>query len=310
MKKVKYGRLAVAGLAIVCVFLVNSCSYAQTATLKVLDYNTMHGFDGNNAIKDKYVNWVENINPDIVNYQEMIGFSQDDLKRFAARYGHNYTVIMNKEAGYDVTHPLAITSRYPIEVIERRIDGMWHGYVLTRIKGIYVMVTHLAPFTLKDRQKDISIIINRLQQLPKGAKVLISGDFNSFSRADKAAYGDKLLQSMQRLEGRLEPKSGTPIVKNRTIYRNNLNNGALDYSVTDSMVKAGFVDAFRQTNKTFKNSVPVKSQLKKNSVLRRVDYIWVNALLSKDIISTDIIHDEVTDVISDHYPVLAEFNIK
>lgn len=278
--------------------------------LTVLNYNTLHGFSGDAAVQHQYINWVKKVNPDIVTYQEMIGYTQSSLQAFAKKYDHNYAVIMNKEAGYNVTHPLAITSKYPIENIKMVLDSMWHGYLYAKVHGIHIFVTHLAPFTLKDRQKDIALIIEQAESLPAKEKILITGDFNSLARVDKAGYGETLLASMKRLEGRLEPKSGTPIVKNRIIYRNNLNNGSIDYSVTDAMAAAGFIDTYYAVNKTFKNSVPVKSRLKKNSVLRRVDYIWVNPALASLLTGADIIQDKVTDVISDHYPVAAVFNLK
>lgn len=295
----------------VLVICTNATNAQQSSnTLKVINYNSLHGFNGDSLTKAKYVKWAKQIRPDVLMYQEMIGFSKAQLQSFAGQYGHGYSIIMSKETGYDVTHPIAITSRYPIEEVEMKNEDMWHGYIYAKIKGIHFIATHLAPFTLKDRQHDVELILKKVKNLPKNAMVLVGGDFNSLARFDSTKYGDNLLQSLLRLEGRLEPKSGTPIVKNKTIYRNNLNNGAIDFSVTDKMLDAGFVDAYFSMHKSFKNSVPVKSQLKKNSTLRRVDYIWVNKPVSQQLIVADIIQDQTTDVISDHYPVLAEFKIK
>src|SRR5690606_39433213 len=128
-------------------------------------------------------------------------------------------------------------------------------------------------FTLKDSKRDKARIVDHAQRLPLHSDIVIAGDFNAFSQSDDAEYDETLLASMRRIEGRLEPKSGTPIVKNRTIYRNNLNHGEFDYSVTNTVLNAGFKDAFREKNGKFKNSVPVKANLKKNSKLRRIDYI-------------------------------------
>lgn len=298
-----------------CFFLLLASTfqtYSQSGetSFTVLNYNSLHGFEGDSLKKTKYLKWLKNHSPDVVAYQEMIGFSKHELSSFAQKYGHNHSVIMSKETGYDVTHPIAITSRYPLDKVEMRNAEMWHGYVYVQIKGIHIIATHLAPFTLKDRQKDVSLILNKVRQLPKGAMVLVAGDFNALARFDAVNYGNKLVESLKKAEGRLEPKSGTPIVKNRIIYRNNLNNGEIDYSVTDSMQAASFVDTYFLHYKTFKNSVPVKSQLKKSSILRRVDYIWMNGPLSKKSVAADIIQDEVTDALSDHYPVMAKFWIK
>ncbi len=280
---------------------------ARQSNFKVLSYNTLHGFNNNDVTKQTYINWVAKINPDVVVYQEMLEFSNAALKEFAARYGHAYAVIMSRENNVDVTHPLAITSKYPITDVKMVIDGMWHGYLYAKVNNVHVIATHLAPFTLADRQKDIATIIAQSRVLPENENIIVAGDFNAFARTDSAQYGIALVNSMKKLEGRLEPKSGTPIVKNRTIYRNNLNNGNLDFSVTDEMIKAGFIDAYYVYNRKFKNSVPVKKEMKSNSILRRIDYIWVNPALSKKLVKANIIHDVVTDSLSDHYPVLAEF---
>lgn len=291
-------------------FVQQNIAQQKVNNLTVLDYNSMHGFTNDSTSRAKYVDWVKQLAPDVVMYQEMIDFPKAELEQFAKQYGHRFIAVMSKETGHDVTHPLAVTSKYPIETLEMKNEDMWHGYVYANIKGVHFINTHLAPFTLKDRQHDVDLIINKVKTLPKDAMVLVGGDFNSLARFDSAQYGDNLLKSMLKLEGRLEPKSGTPIVKNKTIYRNNLNNDQIDYSVADKMMEANFVDAYFSMHKTFKNSVPVKSQMKKNSILRRTDYVWVNKSLSGKLITADIIQDSTTDVISDHYPILVKFKLK
>lgn len=279
-------------------------TFSQSRELKVLSYNIKHGFEGDTSTIVQYIKWVNEINPDIALYQEANGYSQKMMQELAKKYGHSYVVIMNQASGHNVTHPLAITSRYPIGNTELFLDSMWHGYIHARIQGIDLFVTHLAPFTLKDRQKDIKRIIEHTKKLPKESKVLVAGDFNALSKVDAVMYDDVLLTSMRKIEGRLEPKSGTPIVKNRIIYRNNLNNGQIDYSITNMMTEAGFMDSYYYLNKNFKNSVPAKAYQKKSSKLRRIDFVWVNPNLSKSLIKADIIHDKYTDFMSDHYPTL------
>lgn len=290
----------------VCVFLFSTgigCLQGQ-GVRKVLSYNVMHGFGGDTSTMTKYVEWVSQKAPDVVLYQEMNGFTKQKLKDLASRYGHANSVILNQESGHDATHPLAITSKYPIEHVEMYLDSMWHGYIYAKVQDVHFFVTHMAPFTLKDRRRDIARILKHAQLLPAHAHVVIAGDFNAFARSDAQEYDDELLASMQKIERRLEPKSGTPIVKNRIIYRNNLNNGAFDYSITDAVLNAGFKDVLREKNGVFKNSVPVKSNLKKNSKLRRIDYIWASEQLLQKVKSIDIVQDEYTDVLSDHYPIL------
>lgn len=299
MKVLKYIVLAAALL------IRSSPSIAQSAdSLRILSYNVKHGFEGDTVAMSRYITWVKGISPDVVMYQEMNGFTQKKLAALAQKYGHVYSIILNQESGFDATHPLALTSRYPIIDVKMYLDSMWHGCIHAKVEGLDLFVTHLAPFTLKDRQKDAARIAAYVKELPPSANVLIGGDFNALSRSDSAGYGPRLISSIKRLEGRLEPKSGTAIVKYRTIYRNNLNNGQIDYSVTDTLLQAGLIDAVRFKNARFRNSVPTKVNLNKNSVPRRVDYIWVNPALSRYLLRAEIIQDSVTDSLSDHYPVL------
>jgi exodeoxyribonuclease-3 len=274
-------------------------------SIKIVNYNTLHGFEGNAELKKQYILWIKNVNPDIVAYQEMIGFTSLQLTEFAAQYGHKYSVIMNKEAGLDVTHPLAITSKYPIKDVKMVLDSLWHGYLNVKIKELNLFVTHLAPFTFKDRQKDIGRIIADTKALNSSDNVMILGDFNALAKTDSAMYAQKDIESLRKLEGVLQPKSGTPIVKNRIIYINNLDNGKIDYSIIDRLLKAGFIDTFKKIHPSFKNSVPTKAD-KNDSMLRRIDFIFINKNLENRLISADIIHDKVTDFLSDHYPIMVE----
>lgn len=283
---------------------------AQQSELKVLSYNALHGFSADREIVNKYINWLKKADPDLVLYQEMNGYSDEMMRNLSGRSGHKYYAIMNVENGYDVTHPLAISSKYPLEDVKMVLDNMWHGYIYAKVNGIHVFVTHLAPFTLKDRQRDLTKILTHARSLPRNEGTIIAGDFNSLSEQDSNKYDNKLLSSMRRIEGRLEPKSGTPIVKNRIIYRNNLDNGNIDYSVMRLLSDAGYSDSFYLKNTSFKHSVPTAANMKKSSKLRRIDYIWVNPVLAEKIVEADIIHDDITGQISDHYPVFVRIQLK
>ena len=283
---------------------------AQEQEFTVLNYNALHGFRGDSLLEQRYIDWVKELAPDVVAYQEMNGYTQNDIGDLGDSYGHPYAVIMNTEYGVPVTHPLAITSKYPILNVERVMDNMWHGYLYARIEGVHVFVTHLAPFTLKDRQEDIRKILAQIELLPKDEKVLLMGDLNSLSPQDSTAYGQDLEEAMQRSEGKFITKSNTPILRNRTIYRQNLNNGKIDYSVIQAILDAGFKDSYYLKNHKFRNSVPTSGHAKKTSKLRRIDYIWVDEELTSDLKAAEILQNETTHDLSDHYPVLVKFSFQ
>lgn len=291
------------------VFLISfTVVFAQQNTVSIISYNALHGFNGDDKLQKKYEEWVNTLDTDLVFYQELNGFSQEKLRNLGLAYGHPHSVILNEESGLDVTHPIGITSRMPITNVEMHVDTMWHGYIYAKIGEIHCFITHLAPFTLNDRRNDLNRIIDHASTF-QNEKILIAGDFNALSAIDSAHYGTRLLTSMKRIEGRLEPKSGTPIVKNRTIYRNNLNEGSVDYSVMQLLEEAGFIDSYYILNSEFKNSAPTKGYASANSILRRIDYIWVSPVLADRIIYADIIQNEITEVLSDHYPVIVKVKL-
>lgn len=282
---------------------------AQNPDFTVLNYNALHGFSDDSLLKQRYVNWVKDLAPDVVTYQEMNGYTQNEIGELAESYGHPYAVIISPEFGVPVTHPLAITSKYPILNVERVMDNMWHGYLYGFINGIHVYVTHLAPFTLKDRQKDIRKLMAQIQLHPQNEKVLLAGDFNALSPQDSTMYGKDLENAMRRSEGKYITKSKTAILRNRTVYRKNLNNGKIDYSVIQTIIDAGFKDSYYLKHKEFKNSVPTKGYAKPTSKLRRIDYVWVDGELEGKVSSADILQDETTAELSDHYPVFVTFEL-
>lgn len=75
-------------------------------------------------------------------------------------------------------------------------------------------------------------------------------------------------------------------------------------------IKGSKIGADLNENGLFNVEVP---GLSKNSKLRRIDFIWINPTVAETVVSSDIIHDKYTDNLSDHYPVIVEFqhsNIK
>ncbi|WP_238387107.1 endonuclease/exonuclease/phosphatase family protein [Sphingobacterium olei] len=283
----------------VCLFATQTHAQAQ---LTLLNYNTRYGFQGDRALMDKFVEWVNVIDPDIVAFQEMTHFTQSDLEILAKRYGHHYAVISKEYA-----HPVAITSRYPIVNIQKVTVNLWHGYIYGNIKGIHFFVTHLSPFDWESRKRDIDMVLAHAKLLPVDAGKVIMGDLNALSPSDSAQYGE-LEVAMAKSEGRLEAVSGLSIVEGKTIHRNNLDDTKIDYSVVGEVLTNGFTDVIAHKHPDFQNSVPTESVRKKSSFLRRIDYIFVNDVLTPRIFKAEILKDELTHRMSDHYPVLLKLS--
>ncbi len=278
----------------------------EPARLRIVNYNVLHGFNNDSLLEKRFVEWANKQNADIFTFQELNGFTAERLEELAAKYGHPYAVINT-----GVTHPIGISSKYPIVMVQHVTTNMWHSYLYGNIKGIHVFVTHLSPFDVKSRRADIDRVLAHAKLLPKGEKILVAGDFNALAYVDAQAaqYDQKLLPSMLKSEGRLEPKSGLPIVKGKIIYRNNLDNGKIDYTVTNKMLAAGFEDSHYLTSKVFKSSAPTRSHAGNSGREKRIDYIWLNKTMAATVKKSGIIQDIETEQLSDHYPVFVECSI-
>lgn len=258
---------------------------------KILSYNVLYGLQNDSLIKNEYVNWVKKIDPDIVAYQEMNDFTQKSIEAFAIRYGHPYAVI-SKTEGF----PVALSSKYPIVNVQKVVDNMHHVYLVANIRGINVIVIHFSPFNYKKRQLEVNEIIARASLFPKNENIVIMGDFNSLSQVDDIYYKD---------EGYLKTARERELKES---HIRNLNNGQFDYTVTGAMQQAGYVDLLRKFHSDKQFSIPTKKY--GSNYPKRIDFIWANSVFAKTAVSTDILQDPQTDVMSDHYPVLATFNFK
>jgi len=258
--------------------------------LGVLSYNVLKGFQADSVIQNTYINWVKDLAPDMVAYQEMNGFTQTKLEEFAAQYGHPYAVL-SKVKGF----PVALTSKYPIVNVQKVVDNMWHAYIYANVDNIHVFILHLSPFSYRKRQAEIAEILARAALIPHDQPIMIMGDFNSLAVSDSTAYNASFLENEKEVERKRE------IVQN-------LNNGQLDFSVTNAMIGAGFHDCLRLFHKTFQRSIATKKYAR--NFEKRIDYVWVNDVLAKQVRNADIIYDAVTDSISDHYPLYIEIETK
>jgi len=88
-----------------------------------------------------------------------------------------------------------------------------------------------------------------------------------------------------------------------------LKDGKIDYSATDAMKANGFYDSYFLHHNGFTSSFTTrKYQWREGPDGRdiRIDYIWLNRVLKNKTVRSDIIKDEVTHELSDHYPVLLQ----
>ncbi|MDR2087011.1 MAG: endonuclease/exonuclease/phosphatase family protein [Dysgonamonadaceae bacterium] len=256
---------------------------------KILTYNILYGLQKDSLIQDRYTDWVKKIAPDILACQEMNYFTQKSMEKFAARYGHDYAVI-SKEDGF----PTALSSGYPIVNVRKVVDNMWHAYIYARIRDIHVFVIHFSPHSLTKRRAEVKEILAHAALIPENEKIVIMGDFNSLSGDDAPFYSRKYLELRQKSE-------------TENAHIRNLDQGKLDFSVIQSLKDAGFKDAYRLFHSNFTVSCPTKKYSENQTEGSRIDFMWLNPTMAKYAVRAEYIYDADTDMMSDHYPLLVEF---
>lgn len=259
-----------------------------TETLKVLSYNVLEGMKLDKANNyDNFVAWVKEQAPDMMAIEETNGFTKETLTALATRWGHSYAE-MCKEDGY----PVSITSKHPIEVVSRIRNGVYHGGIHVKIKGLNILVLHLYPFSdapsgsgLADgdayRLKEIQTYLdNTIRKYPNEKYWMMMGDFNSFSPLDKKDFS----QGATR-----------------------------DYKVHQTILDNGYRDPIREMNTNFVRSCPTiyggwtgPTESNKGS---RIDFIYVSGEVMRNTLNAQILMDTFTDNHSDHYPVMVNCRI-
>ncbi len=252
-------------------------------SFSLLGYNVLKGFSNSDENKATFVNWIKTLSPDVILFQELNDFTEKSLREFAMRYGHQYAYIV-KEDGY----PCGITSRLPISDFKKYTENLTHGYLHVKCQGIDIYALHLNPHKADVRKEEIAQIIADIKSLPKGAKILVEGDFNAFSLYDEKAYGPQFVTDRVALNPKYKP----------------------NYEVTDSMLAIPLYDSFTKFSKRhFTKSFPTNAIKSKNKGCR-FDYIFLSKDLYNKCTFANIIQDSVTNIISDHYPNFITINIK
>jgi exodeoxyribonuclease-3 len=283
-------------LVLIAVFFVIVFPAFAASPIKLIDYNIADGmwYDQFNHY-DRFVSWVKGQDPDILAICEgathwdkegdetprtFPRYLPDSLAALAARWGHPYVAV----GPYQDNYPVAFTSKFPIEVIER-VGGpnVSHGALYVKIRGVNYIVLHLWPlgFAKGDENKvegggnvfrtqEVNFIMDQTIRNPKYAKEkrwVIMGDFNSLSIVDSAEYRS---------------------------FENS-------YFGTQDAVRAVFpcdAVAYKHRNAFCPSMVRVK---------KRLDYVYCSKKMSRRLVSAEVLKDAFSDVASDHRPIIVVF---
>lgn len=278
-------------------------SNGQDGHMKVITYNIWNGFDfGKDENRRALVTeWIKNQNPEIVGLQELCNYTQEKLHDDAMKWGHNYSVLL-KEQGYSV----GLTSKFPIELMEKIFEGMHHGAMHCKTNGIDIFIVHFSPSSYKKRQEEAEIILGKLKEIAgKNHKILVLGDFNSHSPFDADYYKNGVLLGKYLSS------------ENNKNDKGNLASDKLDYSVMSSFLAYPMIDVCQHftTGIDQRGSFPSlilnqdskKSEKEFADELERIDYILVSPNLAEKCVMSKVFNGTGNGKLSDHYPVMAVF---
>jgi len=269
-------------VAAVLAVLVPTISAQDPHRFRVVSYNVLVGFQNHRVgspyrpgteRKKNIVSWLADQAPDVVALQEMNGYDEGRLRGEATGWGHPYAVML-KTSGY----PTALTSKRPIVVVERKLQGLHHGMMVCRTCGIDFVVVHLWPFKGDERLREVKVALTlAAKSREEGRSVVVLGDFNAVSPADIPRFSPA---AHERYAGwRWEMRGDKP-----------------DTSVMESLLATGLVDAYAKHRE---ETGPLP--------LPRIDFV----LASPDLAETSTGARWITDADalknSDHPAVVADF---
>jgi endonuclease/exonuclease/phosphatase family metal-dependent hydrolase len=282
-------------ILLICLSLF-SLRTAGAEPLRILTYNVLYGFNHGRA-PEIGAKWIDEQKPDIVALQELNSFKQGTLEKISKNWNHKYAVIL-KEKGF----PVGLTANSEITIIEKRLDGMWHGYLHCKVKGIHLFVVHLSPSQHAFRMKEAKLLSEKAKPLlAAGESVLILGDFNCNSPLDR-----KWLNARPKDEEAIDEKT----------TQRRAGNADPDYAVMSQFLALGLIDLVhaRQPGAELQRGTfatrllpQYRTDEQRKDKTWRIDFILADPTLAKRCSSARIPRDKEVDLISDHYPVEAVF---
>jgi exodeoxyribonuclease-3 len=268
--------------------------------LRVLNYNTYYVFSKGTQV-DVATDWIAQQAPDVVALQELTNITDKRLSELAAGWGHEHSALL-KTSGFSV----GLTSEFPIEVVDKLLDGLHHGSLHARIGGIHFFVVHLSPFQWVTRTAEAKLILAKIQPLlERNQEVLVLGDFNALSPADR------FLMAAQPNE--LQRARASDAKHDHVL---NLKDGDFDYSVMQMFFDAGLEDVALEHLEesgaprwTIPTGIWSEAKVDAPAGGTRIDFVLADPRLRSATVSAQIIRKGVVNQTSDHYPVLVNFDL-
>ncbi len=265
--------------------------------LTVLTYNTLFaGRDGSDDRRAQaQVGLINELRPEVFLMQEAKGFDANGgawLYALERQIGMRGFLAIAPRTGQN----LAIFIREPLRAISFETDGahFHHATATLRValpdsdKQISFISAHLCPNGPEVRRREAAYLA--VQAAPDKL-TLITGDFNSASPHDPEPADWPALAPHHRARYLADDRQG------------------IDRSVLAHLEAAGWVDLGLRLDPEKVPTVPTEAYRDVEFATMRCDYLLASQSLAGYAQSYQVIRNAVTDTASDHYPVLATFEV-
>jgi len=265
--------------------------------LTVLTYNTLFaGRDGSDDRRAQaQIGLIKDIKPDVFLMQEAKDFDANGsawLFELEAQIGMRGFLAIAPRTGQNV----AIFIREPLRAVSFETDGVHFHHVLATLKvalpdsdkQITFISAHLCPNGPEVRRREAAYLA--VQAAPDKL-TLITGDFNSASPHDSEPEGFDVLAAHHRARYLADDL--------RTA----------DRSVMANLEAAGWVDVGHALKGSNVPTVPTAGFKETEFAVMRCDYLLASQALAATAKSYQVIRNADIDTSSDHYPVIATFEV-
>lgn len=265
--------------------------------LTVLTYNTLFGgHDGSDDRRAQaQIGLINELKPDIFLMQEAKGFDTSGgtlLYALEARIDMRGFLAVAPRTGQNI----AIFIREPLRPVSFEADSAHFHHALATLRvalpdsdqQITFISAHLCPNGPEVRRREAAYLA--VQAAPDRL-TLLTGDFNSASPHDPEPEGFDALAAHHRARYLADDL--------RTA----------DLSVLAHLEAAGWVDVGHALGGSSVPTVPTAGFTGTEFATMRCDYLLASQALAAHAQSYQVIRNEASDIASDHYPVLATFEM-
>lgn len=255
--------------------------------LRIATYNL---FEGASASYNRLVEFVRGSDIDILCLQEINGWQEGDAQKMRD-FTDRGLFVQHAYGNSNTPYKLGTFSKVGFSKIDAYIEGYWHCVVETRIalpggQQLAILNVHLDPWQEASRVRELDRL---LRTIDRTIPTILTGDFNSLSRRD--GYGPQMLGDMQR--------------RGITKY----GRSELEFGVSDYLEQAGFVDVAAKLGQLQPTVPTASAQDKDHEMPVRIDYVFATPDIAEFAQNASVIMGELTNSISDHYPLVVDFEI-